>query len=579
MEQMERLFKKHSESTSNPSKHWQFYNDMEEILNSGSDTVEIFFESGADLAIDEISQNSSTNDDDNNPKARFARAKRWTDKEVQALLSIWEEPEIAAEIATFTSTYKPVFQNIADRLKTDYQFERNREQVSSKIRDMRKFYKNLLEAGEQKGSTSADTWPYFDAMQTILGDDAVVKKPRSTKDKKRAPRVKRCIWSDEETEALLSLWEEPKIAEEIAIFSSTYKPVFQHIADRLYAEYQFERNREQVSGKIRDMRKLYKTLLEGGTQGATTIQTWPFFETMQRILGDETTVKKQAAAYVGKGATEVLSLPGRRETNINEMDLVTEKNASDMAKETSEMDLVTEKNASDMAKETSEMDKKCAPRVKKCIWSDEETQALLSLWEEPKIAKEVAAITGTYKPIYEHIADRLTAEYKFERDREQVICKVRDMKQLYRTILEEGRLKGATSTESWPYFETMQRILGDAKKPEYATDVIKGATEILSLGGGRETEMNEIDLVTEKSATGMAKETSKTDMNKEARETDMNKDASEMDLVQDGSDPSERDLVGETSGTDLVQDRNDSSERDLVGETGGTDLAPDNEID
>ena len=112
-------------------------------------------------------------------KIRFSRGKRWSHEENVALLSIWEDPQVAKEVATYKSVYKPVFQHITDRLNSDFGFDRNREQVSVKIRDMRKLYRLVLERGKY-GRATKDTWPYFEVMQRIVGNETTVTPPNKS---------------------------------------------------------------------------------------------------------------------------------------------------------------------------------------------------------------------------------------------------------------------------------------------------------------------------------------------------------------------------------------------------------------
>ncbi len=107
-------------------------------------------------------------------------------------------------------------------------------------------------------------------------------------------------WTEQELQALLDIWAEPAVAAEIATYTSVRKPVFTQITDRLNAQFGNNWHRDQISSKVRDMRKLYRTLFEGGKYGATTRYNWPYFETMQKIVGNETSVTPQRSDRGGK---------------------------------------------------------------------------------------------------------------------------------------------------------------------------------------------------------------------------------------------------------------------------------------
>ena len=236
---------------------------------------------------------------------------------------MWRDPAVASQISDRNvKGKKPVFEQISKRLKSDHQIQRDRHQVSSKIRDMRRTFNTVLPEGGHYGLVTADNWPYFDTMKEILGEEISVRTggsdllheesvPESTciiesvpesesicNVKKSAPEstrnvepvARRCRWSDTETKALLSMWKEPGVSAQIAKrVMHMRKPIFDQLAERLKNEHQIDRDREQVSSKIRDLRKSYHERLLQEGDCARCVDSWPYFDAMHEILNEETT--------------------------------------------------------------------------------------------------------------------------------------------------------------------------------------------------------------------------------------------------------------------------------------------------
>ena len=98
--------------------------------------------------------------------ASSSRGAAWGEKETSALIAIWGDVKIQAELDGKSRT-KQVFERISVMMK-ERGYSRDGEQCKTKIKNLKKTYTNVKDHNNVTGNNKI-TCPFFDELDTVLG--------------------------------------------------------------------------------------------------------------------------------------------------------------------------------------------------------------------------------------------------------------------------------------------------------------------------------------------------------------------------------------------------------------------------
>ena len=99
--------------------------------------------------------------------ANSGRGQTWGHEEILALIRIWSDQAIQDRLDGATQT-SDVYKRIAQAL-AEAGYERSWKQCKDKLKNLRQFYKDLKD-GHSKSGHDRDTWPYFELIDSVVGD-------------------------------------------------------------------------------------------------------------------------------------------------------------------------------------------------------------------------------------------------------------------------------------------------------------------------------------------------------------------------------------------------------------------------
>ena len=108
--------------------------------------------------------------------ANSGRGQTWGHEEILALIRIWSDQAIQDRLDGATQT-SDVYKRIAQAL-AEAGYERSWKQCKDKLKNLRQFYKDLKD-GHSKSGHDHDTWPYFELIDSVVGDRPL-NSPRTT---------------------------------------------------------------------------------------------------------------------------------------------------------------------------------------------------------------------------------------------------------------------------------------------------------------------------------------------------------------------------------------------------------------
>ena len=167
---------------------------------------------------------------------------------------------------------------------------------------------------------------------------------------------------------------------------------------------------------------------------------------------------------------------------------------------------------------------------KGACWSDDEVKALLSVWREASIPKELDGAVRN-KAVLSKIAKRLQ-DAGFEKDWVQCRAKVKNLKTLYKKVKDSNATSGRARIVC-PHFELLDSILG-ARPATEPTEII----EAMSDNAGNHTDASDTlnDGAQEKGARGGEEEQNEGEQN----ESEQGDHAGERNEVESGRDDEEK---------------------------------------
>ncbi|XP_043762616.1 multifunctional protein ADE2 isoform X1 [Cervus elaphus] len=283
-------------------------------------------------------------------------------------------------------------------------------------------------------------------------------------------------WTEEEVKALLSVWAEKNIREQL-YGTLRNKGIFIYIAKRLRALGVY-RDWKQCRAKYKNLKYEYRTVKYAHNSGDSS-KTMKFFHDLDAILQYEpaTPFTEEDANDRCLATLSPSTAPGTTEGKMS----VTSEDKEDISG--NPLLLVSQVRPMELGDSTAIMEPPNNPTVIPTVaneggkhWTAPEVRALIGIWSDQGIQQQLEG-TMRNKRIFEQIAAKLQ-KLGIERDWKQCRTKYKNLKHEYKTV-------------------RMARDLGVAKS-------MKFFTELDAILGHKKTENSQQESQDEEQATGCA---------------------------------------------------------------------------
>uniref|UniRef100_A0A1A8MGN0 Phosphoribosylaminoimidazole carboxylase, phosphoribosylaminoimidazole succinocarboxamide synthetase n=1 Tax=Nothobranchius pienaari TaxID=704102 RepID=A0A1A8MGN0_9TELE len=276
-------------------------------------------------------------------------------------------------------------------------------------------------------------------------------------------------WTDDEVRALLCVWADRTIRERL---KSTLrnKCIFQEMARQMQRKFGVVRNWKQCRTKYKNLKYDYKTAKSahaaGGSSAGSPGKYMKFFEEVETILLNQGlengSVEMQKRLYNGDVRAERLQTPpdNTRQVAASESEIVIEIDDDDNS---DGYDVDGETQWSETEVHLAHADSSGSDQFHVVTlsdtgrnWSDQEVQALIQVWADERICKQLESSTRK-RDIFVQISNRLLQQ-GIERDWKQCHTKYKNLKYLYRS-LHRGRADEAERKRLMRFYDEVDGIM------------------------------------------------------------------------------------------------------------------------
>ncbi|XP_029902118.1 uncharacterized protein LOC115355452 isoform X4 [Myripristis murdjan] len=319
----------------------------------------------------------------------------WTNNEVQALLSIYAEDEIQTELGTSTCK-KMVYDKISCKL-SELNIVHTPKQCREKLKKLKQDYRRIKDHNNRSGDDQR-TGKWFEHLDAVLGhktrdSDAVLMEAMAEEDED----VPRCYWSQAEIQALVTLWANPSVQEQLR-HSLKNEKVFASLSARL-ASLGFSKTPNRCREKIKKLKVEYRKIKKHNCRGSTDKEygrVW--FAIMDDVLSYQPGAATQNSEPMELPRAEPsLSLPPEAQPFLSVKAGVKKPNA----------------------------------------WANNELQALLRLWADKSVQKQLRS-TARNNKIFIQLSSQLAA-LGFYKPPLRCREKIKKLKHEYKKIKLSGR--------------------------------------------------------------------------------------------------------------------------------------------
>ncbi|XP_036978107.1 uncharacterized protein LOC119032725 isoform X1 [Acanthopagrus latus] len=349
----------------------------------------------------------------------------WSEEETACFLSLWSSTEVQNKLEGTTRT-KPVFEQI-QREMAAAGYNRTTEQISNKLKKLKMEYR------DQKKGPRRRRNPHFEILESVLGTrsacqqtgplypetamfEVTVDYPTDNMlvQSSTLSDAPLCSWSSAEVQALVTLWADPSVQEEL-LLSTRNTRVYTHLSDKL-ASLGFNKAPNKCREKIKKLKQEYKRIKNGQQEGGrTNIRTSVWFAIMDDVLSS--------------------------------------KAVEEQCSETTQPSLLSQTQ--------SVMDVDSGDGTQ---WLPDEVQVLLTLWAQPNIQQQLLT-TATNNDVFDYLSSEL-AFVGFNKTAQQCSLKVTKLKEEYRKIKEVQLIQGVNSN----WFAILDRVLGPDEETSTEVD-------------------------------------------------------------------------------------------------------------
>ncbi|TRY57087.1 hypothetical protein DNTS_023973 [Danionella cerebrum] len=230
--------------------------------------------------------------------------RHWSDKEVRALLAVWADKEVHNQLQR-TPRNKAIFQEMAHRLERQHGVLRDWRQCRTKYKNMKYDYKVSKSEGRpirffaELDALMQGKQPVIEQIIKIDDDESLAEMqtmikgathPLITPTSAASVNEMNVItvhdsgrnWSEEEVAALLEIWAEEGIQQQLQ-GSTRNKDIFVQISRRLLQQ-GVERDWKQCRTKYKNLKYLYRSLQRGKADIGDPRRVMRYYEQLDSLL-------------------------------------------------------------------------------------------------------------------------------------------------------------------------------------------------------------------------------------------------------------------------------------------------------
>ncbi|XP_018542924.2 uncharacterized protein LOC108890532 isoform X1 [Lates calcarifer] len=384
----------------------------------------------------------------------------WSHEETQALIAVWSEEKIQRDLEESFRNEK-VYREVSGRLAA-MGMGRSAKQCREKIKKLKQEYRRIKTHGEGSGAVTLKAFRWYDAMDAIMGErrqsDAMISEvmisdvetdlmdtPHPTPAPSPCPTenpqdpqiysiqledvdgpststavtstavqtsvkdTPLCCWSNKEVQALLTLWANPAVQEEL-LLNVRNNDVYARLSAEL-ASLGFNKAPKKCREKVKKLKQEYKRIKNvqhRGDSNSTRTSVW--FLIMDDVLSSQAATAKCSRTTEPVSTGPSLSPPSQSVLDVDTDD------------------------------ETQ--------------WLPDEVQVLMTLWAQPNIQKQLLT-TAANSQVFTYLSNEL-ALVGFNKTPLQCSVKVNNLKGEYRRV-KELKLQSEVKSD---WFAILDSVLG-----------------------------------------------------------------------------------------------------------------------
>uniref|UniRef100_A0A3B5AVU8 Uncharacterized protein n=1 Tax=Stegastes partitus TaxID=144197 RepID=A0A3B5AVU8_9TELE len=347
----------------------------------------------------------------------------WSNREVQALLTLWANPTVQQELLLNVRNNK-VYTCLSAKLAS-LGFNKAPKKCREKIKKLKQEYKRIKNGHHMGGSSSV----WFAIMDEVLSSQPAAVKhsetadPSSTEPSLPTESVVLDVdtddelqWLPDEIQVLMTLWAQPNIQKQL-LTSATDNQVFTYLSSEL-ALVGFNKTPHQCSLKVNNLKEEYKRIKQFGLFGDVK-SDW--FAILDSVLGPDGEALKEV------DSSAVLTEPKSPE----------DEHVNDSLR---------------------------------AVWTSDEVKVLLTRWAEESIQEQLRS-TQRNERVFAQLSSELATQ-GFDKTTSQCRSKIRLLKQKYRRI----KLQKDSKKQKSRWFAIMDKVL-DCRKSEFETKIAAEVTD------------------------------------------------------------------------------------------------------
>ncbi|XP_049423152.1 uncharacterized protein LOC125883072 isoform X1 [Epinephelus fuscoguttatus] len=309
---------------------------------------------------------------------------RWTNDETQALISVWSEEKIQRGLEESFRNEK-VYREVSGRLAAMGMI-RSGKQCREKIKKLKQEYNRIKQQVETDGANT-QTFKWYDQMETAMSEKPAMTHITQLGNSDMETDASLGHWSNKEVQALLRLWANPTVQEEL-LLNTRNNEIYAGISAKL-ASLGFNKEPKQCREKIKKLKQEYKRIQTGEYKiGSHSSHKSVWFAIIDEVLSPK------AAAARRSGTTEAS---------------------------------FTEPSLLSPSPSALDVDADDEPQ-----WFPDEVQVLMTLWAQPNIQKQLLT-SATSNQVFMYLSSEL-ALVGFNKTPQQCSLKVDKLKEEYRRM-------------------------------------------------------------------------------------------------------------------------------------------------
>ncbi|XP_056133157.1 uncharacterized protein zgc:113263 [Lampris incognitus] len=381
----------------------------------------------------------------------------WSDEETLNLLDIWGKDSVQRVLKGCLKN-RPIFTLISQKM-AERGYMRTVEQCQTRIKRLKKCFRQCLH--NKRGNPRLEC-KFYDQLERVLGTAAPSAVPEVAYDVDEGidgdqsndgcedwqflshtgqedSGTRSVPWTDFETLALIDIWSEDKIQQELRGMHRTGH-IFALISDKMAAQ-GFSRTAEQCQTRVKRLKTSFRQCYENNIKGREQVEC-KFYDQLERIF-----------------LKDVPSSVPLTDGNSADLDIGQEESM--------------DKDFSGCSRQDFEACVGVLEEKKKVPWSDRETLILLELWGDYQVQKNLRRCPHNGH-IFSKISEKLS-DSGYARSAEQCHTRIKRLKASYRQCQENMSFSG-TDRVDFKFYDLMEQIL--EKQPSTSSTLVTESIEL-----------------------------------------------------------------------------------------------------